>query len=147
MPSNRLTAEQLAAIRARAEAATPGPWSAHHRSYGLTADHDEFGGLGLEIEGPPEAFLRGQFARGTDAQFIAASRTDTPALLAHIEELELERGRLLGVLYVMAQEAGCQCPDQGYRAVGEHESRFCLASESVSQPDASPPAPPEGETA
>ncbi len=78
----------LDAIRERCEKATPGPWEATHRHVGLSAMDDESGGLGLEVEGPPDASLRGQFARGADATFIAASRTDIPALLAHIARLE-----------------------------------------------------------
>jgi hypothetical protein len=97
MPENPiLTPEQRAEIRARAEAATPGPWLASHRCVDRTPDDDESCGLGLEIDGPPEAYLRGQFARSADAQFIAAARTDIPALLDTIEALEQRVAELEG---------------------------------------------------
>lgn len=55
----------LDTIRARCEAATPGPWD------------------------PAEA-LAALFARGTleDAAFVAHAREDVPALLARVDELE-----------------------------------------------------------
>lgn len=92
-PVTRHERLDLGAIRDRVTAATPGPWTALHRHVGLTADDDETAGLGLEIEGPPEAWNRGQFARGADATFIAHARQDVPALLAAIERvLDLHSG-------------------------------------------------------
>jgi hypothetical protein len=82
-----VTPDELQAIRERAEAATPGPWVATHRHSQCTADDDETSGLGLEIEGPPEAWNRGQFALGADALFIAHARTDIETLLAEVEQL------------------------------------------------------------
>ena len=65
-------------LDALAAAATPGPWTEHGRD----VDHDKMVaagrnpgdacGLGCEVEGPPEATLRGQFDRHADAAFIAA---------------------------------------------------------------------------
>lgn len=75
-----LSTTELDAIRARADAATPGPWSARNRS----SDGIEDAFLGFEIDGPPDA-TRGQFARRADAEFMAHARTDIPALLEHIE--------------------------------------------------------------
>lgn len=82
-----MTEQELAAIEARATAATPGPWTASHRHVHGTPDNDEQSGLGLEIEGPPQASGRGQFARGADATFIAAAREDVPALVAEVRRL------------------------------------------------------------
>jgi hypothetical protein len=82
-----MTEDDLRAIEARANAATPGPWQARHRHAEMTAEDDESCGLGLEIDGPPEAWNRGQFARGSDAQFIAHARADIPALIAEIRRL------------------------------------------------------------
>ena len=84
----------VAAIRARAEAATPGPWRAEHRHVACTDTSDELDGLGLDVYGPPEASMRGMYERAGDAQFIAHARTDIPALLAHNAELEAERNEL-----------------------------------------------------
>lgn len=77
-----LTDEQLAAIAKRAELATPGPWSAEPRASDGFVDNF----LGAEIVGPPDA-QRGQFARITDALFIAHAREDVPALLAYVADL------------------------------------------------------------
>lgn len=85
------TPGRLEEIRARADAATPGPWRAVHRDGLCTSNDDEQGGLGLEIEGPEEAWGRGQFHRAADALFIAHSRADVPWLLAHIDALTAER--------------------------------------------------------
>ncbi|HEV2237182.1 MAG TPA: hypothetical protein VGR57_11020 [Ktedonobacterales bacterium] len=65
-----LSKAELAAIRARAEQATPGPW--HHGADG-----------GIVAEGSAAAIAR-RDAGGTaaDADFIAAARTDIPRLLA-----------------------------------------------------------------
>lgn len=72
----------LAAIRARADAATPGDWEA-------TNNH--------RILGPPPALPSHSLPRDlnpvaeagnyADALFIAAARTDVPALLAEVERL------------------------------------------------------------
>lgn len=79
-----LTAEQIAEIRARAEAATPGPWTVFARdSSGQAVDYF----LGFDIEGPEEA-QRGMFANRADAEFIAHAREDIPALLAALKETD-----------------------------------------------------------
>ena len=73
---------RLAEIRARVENATPGPWDARQYPQG--------GGRVYEPDGYP---LPGCFNCGEndavyeegDAEFIAASRTDLPALLAAVE--------------------------------------------------------------
>lgn len=78
-----MTDEQLAAIRARCEAATEGPWTV--RQYGSpTLGGGEFIS-GYGVVGP---FQRGeQFDSRADAAFIAHARTDIPALLAEVERL------------------------------------------------------------
>ena len=75
-------------LRALCDAATPGPWKARHRAFGLTAEDDECSGLGLVVDGPPEAWNRGQYARGADARFIAAAREALPRLLDELERVE-----------------------------------------------------------
>ena len=81
----------LDAIRARCEAATPGPW----RVDGSTYDEDCNEHLApYGLEGPNERLVwssgGGEYAHPdmATAQFIAAARTDIPALLAYIDELE-----------------------------------------------------------
>jgi len=78
--------EEIAAIKALAEAATAGPWTSHHRASDRTSDDDECaGGLGLQVDGPPEAWGKGQFHLAADAAFIAAAREAVPALIADLE--------------------------------------------------------------
>ena len=74
-------------ISKRVSEATPGPWSAWHRCVGCTDADDESCGLGLEIEGPPAASMRGQFALGADARFIAAAPDDVDWLLKRVRAL------------------------------------------------------------
>lgn len=81
--SEPLNPEQLAAIEARANAATPGPWQ-EHSDYGK----DFYAYLG-------GSYLRGvgtlTFGDGEEAEadraFVLNARTDIPALLAEIERL------------------------------------------------------------
>ena len=80
-----LSQERLTEIRARLEAATPGPWRVWHRAVDRTEHDDQLGLLGLDIAGPPEP-ARGRFARAADAQLIAHAPADLRDLLAHTEE-------------------------------------------------------------
>ncbi|MHB1524948.1 MAG: hypothetical protein ACYCZN_01485 [Candidatus Dormibacteria bacterium] len=85
-------------IAKRLSEATPGPWRAQHRCVGCTDADDESCGLGLEIEGPPEASMRGQFALGADARFIAAAPDDIDYLLKRVRDLgEIDPAALLEV--------------------------------------------------
>ena len=81
----------LDAIRARCDAATPGPW----RVDGSTYDEDCNEHLApYGLEGPNERLIwssgGGEYSHPDmdTAQFIASCRTDTPALLAYIDMLE-----------------------------------------------------------
>jgi len=84
--------------RALAEAATPGPWWPDHRCVGVGSDdpsQGEAAGLGWEVlrdrgtreRAWPEPSLRGTFARGWDAHFVAEARTALPALLDENDRL------------------------------------------------------------
>jgi hypothetical protein len=120
MGAPRLSDEELAAINARAEAATPGPWQwvdpetdepCLPDSPCATGDHggyayrlslrtvEEFptswvGPLPRFIINTAEEFYEVEQDDGTwrhpDAAFIAAARTDVPALLAEVERLRAE---------------------------------------------------------
>lgn len=87
------------AIRARLDAATPGPWSRFGREIG-NEDGDSWY-LGHDIEGPPEA-ERGQFERVADAELIANAPTDLRRLLdenarlnaAYVTLSDIARGNL-----------------------------------------------------
>ena len=73
-----MTRPNIKAIRARCDAATPGPWRLE----------------GLEIHGNAKPGRCGLLIYDEgghdkkDARFIAHARADIPALLAYIEELE-----------------------------------------------------------
>ena len=84
--------------RALTEAATPGPWWPDHRCVGVGSDdpsQGEAAGLGWEVlrdretreRAWPEPSLRGTFARGWDAHFVAEARTALPALLDENDRL------------------------------------------------------------
>lgn len=81
----------IEAIRGRCDASTPGPW----RVDGSTYDEDCNEHLApYGLEGPNERLIwssgGGEYAHPdmATAQFIAHARTDIPALLAYIDELE-----------------------------------------------------------
>lgn len=87
-----LTAEQLAEIKARAEAATPGPWKRFRM--------DRFS---INNE-PLEKHICGVSQESEhDAAFIAHAREDIPALLAEVERL---RKQLDGLKKIVAFNAG-----------------------------------------
>lgn len=77
-----MTPEQLAAIRARLDAATPGPWALGH-------DTDINGAWFAEILVPSQhlAALGYIDSSRADAEFIAHARTDLGHLLAEIDRL------------------------------------------------------------
>lgn len=97
---SRLTETDLAAIEAREQQASPGPWYPWHRCIGVkeTPDTNEEAGLGWEIvvnrdtgaRAWPRPSLRGTFERGQDAYFVANARQDVPALLAEVRRLRQE---------------------------------------------------------
>jgi hypothetical protein len=80
-----LTNEEVAAIRARCAAATPGPW----RSYIEGRDHTSGSSFIMAGEGE----VRGEDielsgATPADQDFIAHARQDIPRLLAEIQRLQ-----------------------------------------------------------
>lgn len=76
-----MTKEQLDEIRARADAATPGPW---------INDDD----LSITGANGTDVCIWWDLVSADDAEFIAAARTDVPALLAEIERLRAEVERV-----------------------------------------------------
>jgi len=104
-----MTDDELTVIRARAEAATPGPWEAV-KLYDVTdttyidgCDFSFNGDINVEVERAgleyPEWVMIGpdspeQKQIHADAEFIAAARTDIPALLAEVERLRTENAEL-----------------------------------------------------
>lgn len=78
-----MTPAEVAAIRAKADAATPGPWSVRH--YG---SNDE---CVRTAHGDPIAWCKANVSNAErDAAFIASARIDVPALC---DEVERQRAR------------------------------------------------------
>lgn len=76
-----LTADELAAIAARADAATPGPWEWEEDLYQLDSHGFPVGAI-IRTQG----WSRYGYSN-TDAEFIARARTDVPRLVAEVERL------------------------------------------------------------
>jgi len=99
----------LDAIRARAEAATPGPWNATGSS------HDDDGLVTL-FSDDVDADDPVAIVAPSDAEFIAHARVDISALLAEVERLRLSESEIRrepisdaevdAVAYVMFEPAG-----------------------------------------
>lgn len=99
----------LVAIRARAEAATPGPWAIPNANVFRVIAPDAQHTNPKQGMGPPYpwrivADMGDQDGNAADALFIAYARTDVPALLAEVVRLRAalaqvratNRTRLLG---------------------------------------------------
>ena len=78
-----MTQQELDALKALADAATPGPWEevAESGEWWITSASDETASLYVI----PDTGLMNQ----ADVDFIAASRTAVPALLAEVERLQV----------------------------------------------------------
>lgn len=83
--SDVLTDERLAEIDARAEAATPGPWTTYEWGW-MGADE---GGAGVCLDTEDLRAIARTIDAGTlgDAAFIAHARADVPALVAEVRRL------------------------------------------------------------
>lgn len=75
----------IAAIRKRAEAATAGPWEVGHGPYGWDDGIIQAGGGQAILTNSGHGSTS---ASDEDAEFIAAARTDVPALCDYVERLE-----------------------------------------------------------
>jgi len=102
---SELTEERLAAIAARADAATPGPWArttmCHCDDPDDCYDHWDVSVPVAGYDPPSGRVSRARSVAGNihghreaDAIFIAHAREDIPALLAEIERLRAERDDL-----------------------------------------------------
>ena len=81
-----MSADRLAEIKARAEAATPGPWVRDMQS------PDMGGRSGWHIRGPrqlgPRSVVLNSRMLSADAEFIEGSREDVPWLVEQVERLD-----------------------------------------------------------
>lgn len=117
-----MTKEQLAEIRARVEAATPGPRVVGEHSGAVTAP-------GSSRESENDAFyggcLAGESLEPHNSAFVAWARWDIPALLAEVDRLTADNAALVGALATIADQystdmaAGRIARDAIVRATGE----------------------------
>lgn len=95
--------DRLDAIRARLEAATPGPWERNDQH---TKQHGIAGPLGLHATAWEDR----------DAEFIAHARADVAWLLDKVERLESERDawklEAQGCACSARRVADCKCLDE-----------------------------------
>lgn len=92
MTTKRLTAEDLATIEAWANAATVAPWSCV-RYFGSDA---AFVAASEDYEEGDDVIA--QHVTRTDAEFIAAARSDVPDLIAEVRALTAERDELRAIV-------------------------------------------------
>lgn len=78
-----LSDKEIAAIKARCEQATPGPWKSVVEARGETVGTD------FIMTGGEDIYLTG--ATVTDQDFIAHARQDIPKLIAEIERLKASK--------------------------------------------------------
>lgn len=129
----RLTPARLEVIRARADAATPGPW---HSEAAKDAFVDQvWAGKGTDAL---RALARVSGPNPNDASFIAHAREDIPALLAQIDRLRTQVRFLLeqvrrkdaesgagnrALAGFLAEPTPCDLPNDcdGYEPCDRHE--------------------------
>lgn len=89
----------LNAIRARADAATPGPWRHVGKNWIGTPVEIDVTEADWGSEGHTSFFVHTNEGGGAwrieDVEFIANARTDVPALVAEVERLRRERDEAL----------------------------------------------------
>lgn len=89
-----MTEAELGAVKARAEAATPGPWVVGEHYGGVIAPGSS---LDPENDAAYGGYLVGESMLRHNSTFVAHARDDVPALVAEVERLtaHLERIRNL----------------------------------------------------
>lgn len=107
-----ITNEELKAIKARAEAATSGPWQAI-----VSEDHGRPTAFGWVAAAPGEVMGEAS-APGLliDASFIAHARTDVPTLVEEVErlhtKLETALGTLADIAFMTSVEVAQEMPQR-----------------------------------
>ena len=88
-----MTDEELTAIKVRAEAAAPGPWTLRKGDLHT-----------IEGTDPPHYRVMSRFlATDEDTAFIIHAREDIPALLAEVERLRAREAALMAVVKKVAE--------------------------------------------
>jgi hypothetical protein len=96
----------LAAIRARCDAATPGPWEVVVRGNTVTSH-------AITVSDKYISIASGISPKTANAKFIAHAREDIPALIGEVERLQSDNKRLRNELclkcgsYEMAHKGAC----------------------------------------
>lgn len=93
-------------IKARAEAATPGPWS-HFQ----TLSGEAYVGEANDDDAPLASMHQGIDEQDRNAAFIAHARTDIPLLLEEVARLQAENERLTFVYLADAKISGALVAD------------------------------------
>jgi hypothetical protein len=94
MSDDNITDDDLSAMKARMEATTPGPWTSYFEG------RDHFSGDSFIQTSTQDIYITaddyagggGHFA--ADQDFIAHARQDMPRLIAEVERLRAEVGRM-----------------------------------------------------
>ena len=113
-----MTPEELAAIRARAEAATPGPWDGVPGRCILPDDWNHRYTAHQVIEGciyNPNA--------ENDHAFIAHAREDIPALVAEVERLQAELAAARARIAALENQLD-ELGEGAYRAAAERDNHY-----------------------
>ena len=97
-----MTPEQLAALKALADAATPGPWEE-------VAESGEWWITGPDIYNDAVMTTNASEISQADADFICAARAAVPALLAEVERLRA----ILAYIDIHAPLADATCAEPG----------------------------------
>jgi len=84
--------EEIAAIRERAERATPGPWEYDRLTYAIG-------------QSMPGYIVAKSMLRHPDAEFIAHARTDVPRLLDALEAAQEREAKLVEALQFYADQS------------------------------------------
>lgn len=82
-----MTNGELAAIEARANAATPGPWEDYYGEVTSADDAVHFRWLACDSPSPKWEGYQETEQASTDSAFIAAARMVIPALIAEVRRL------------------------------------------------------------
>ena len=132
-----VTPEELAEIRARAEAATPGPWTVDEGPALADPLLEGEGDWYRQIEGWTNTGWEWLCLSPEDAAFIAHAREDIPALVAEVERLQAELARVRPVAeaaqrwHVAAQHYDAAMRSRDYGAADLADAELNAATERL----------------
>lgn len=122
-----MTEDQLRAIEARADAATPGPWYA--------IPNPDWGGAGWRIARDPNEpwanFGQLAYVAPQNGPFIAKAREDIPALVAEVRRLRGQVEALAGLVEEVFDEAYWCCEYDSHGCKSMYQESYWKESESL----------------